>query len=56
MYLPEDGVVQVSTTIELESAMQTNDCGDITLSSSFSQFLLSNVEVVDICSMVLAVV
>ena len=55
-YLPEDGMVEMSTTIELESSMQPNNCGDITLGHSISQFLLSNVEIVNISSMVLAVV
>ena len=55
-HLPEDGMVEMSSTIELESSMQTNNCRDIILGHSISQFPLSNVKIVNISSMVLAVV
>ena len=46
----------MSSTIKLQGSMETNHRGHVFLSDSLSQLLLSNVEVVDVGGVVLAVV
>lgn len=54
--LPENGVVQVTTAVELDVLLQGNDCRSIILGDSISKLLRCNVQVVDIGGMVLGMV
>lgn len=54
--LPEDTVVQVTASIELDILLQRNDLGRIILSNRISELLISHVEIGDVCRMVLGVV
>merc|ERR1719384_2010763 len=49
-------MIKVTSTIKLQSSIQTNHCRDVILSDSLSQLLLGNVEVVNVGGVVLAVV
>ena len=54
--LPENRVVEVSSTVKLQGSMETNHRGHVVLGHSFGQLLLGHVEVVDVGGVVLAVV
>ena len=56
IYLPENRMVEVSSTVELQRSMETNHRGDVLLGHGLGQLLLGHVEVVDVGGVVLAVV
>ena len=49
-------MIQMSTTIELDRSLEANSRGHIMLGHSLGQLLLGNIEVVDVCGVVFAVV
>mmetsp|Transcript_13628 Transcript_13628/g.23932 ORF Transcript_13628/g.23932 Transcript_13628/m.23932 type:complete len:249 (+) Transcript_13628:107-853(+) len=52
----ENGVVQVSTPVELDALLQGNDLGDVVLVQSLAELLVERVQVGDVGLVVLAVV
>lgn len=49
-------MVEVASTIELDRSLEANGSGHIMLGHSLGQLLLGNIEIVDVCGVVAAVV
>ena len=49
-------MIQVSTTVELEGGREGDHCGNIAFRRRFSTFLLGDVQVIDVSSVMLAAI